>query len=170
MLWLQRVSLLLLRHSIFPSQNSKHPKETCPYQLSESFVGQTFMGTCHMQGTALDLTRRPNFSASWHLLLNWKMTSTTPGKIRVGAGAGWDTLKGLMSLGVELSAQLCQLPSPLATSASKPGISWSFWSLFFFLSTSTWNPRHKPQHFPCFVCARASEPYTAALIVSLKTI
>lgn len=164
--------MLLLRHSIFPSQNSKHPKETCPCQLSESCVGQTFMGTCHMQGTALDLTRRPNFSASWHLLLNWKMTSTTPGKIRVGGGAGRDMLKGLMSLGVELSAQLCQLPSPLAASASKPGTSRSFWSLGF-LSTSTCNPRqieHKPQHFPCFVCARASELYTAALIVSLKTI
>lgn len=136
-------------------------------------MGQTFMGTCHMQGTTLELTRRPNFSPSWNLLLNWKMTCTTPGKIGVGTGAGQDTLKGLMSLGVELRAPGWAngpAPYPLLLQNQEPH---GHFGASFYLPTSSCNPsqiEHKPQHFARFVSAHALELYTEALIVSLKTI
>lgn len=78
-----------------------------------------------------------------------------------------DALKGLMSPG----AEFCQLPSTLSIPALKARR--AVISAAAFSPPCSCNPsqiEHKPQPFPDFIPARTLELYTAALIVSLKTI
>lgn len=168
------------RRSIFPSPNRRHPKETCARQPTESFTQQKFMGTGDLSGIDLDTGETTVNTRTKLLCLHGTsfsigtMTPTTPGEIGVlGAGAGLDALKGLMSPGAGLSvAGLCLPRGRPSPSPSKPGTSPPFLESHFLPSRSC-NPsqiEYKPPHLPRLVSARALEPNTAALIVSLKTI